>query len=102
MKQSNFSPALALYSKILPLSVLGLIFMGALVTSNDAGLAVPDWPNIFVADVLYSETSIARWLVTLSLMFGNMLTILSIQNNDCYLDAFANVINWDDVAGRLA
>lgn len=27
--------------------VLGLIFMGALVTSHDAGLSVPDWPTTF-------------------------------------------------------
>lgn len=35
------------YSKILPFAVLFLIFMGALVTSNGAGLAVPDWPTTY-------------------------------------------------------
>ena len=47
METSKTSPALSIFSKILPLGVLGLIFMGALVTSNDAGLAVPDWPNTY-------------------------------------------------------
>ena len=47
MELSNPSTALSIFSKTLPIAVLGLIFMGALVTSNDAGLAVPDWPNTY-------------------------------------------------------
>jgi cytochrome c oxidase assembly protein subunit 15 len=35
------------YTKLLVVSVLGLIFFGALVTSHDAGLAVPDWPTSY-------------------------------------------------------
>jgi cytochrome c oxidase assembly protein subunit 15 len=35
------------YSKLLVFAVLGLIFFGALVTSHDAGLAVPDWPTSY-------------------------------------------------------
>ena len=31
----------------LPFAVFGLIFMGALVKSHEAGLAVPDWPTTF-------------------------------------------------------
>lgn len=38
---------LRLFSKLVCLSVFFLIFKGALVTSNDAGLAVPDWPTSF-------------------------------------------------------
>jgi heme a synthase len=32
---------------VLALSTLGLVFAGGSVTSNDAGLAVPDWPTTF-------------------------------------------------------
>lgn len=36
---------LRFFSKVLALATLFLIFMGALVTSHNAGLAVPDWPT---------------------------------------------------------
>jgi cytochrome c oxidase assembly protein subunit 15 len=39
--------ALGLYSTFVLLSVFFLIFAGASVTSNQAGLAVPDWPMTF-------------------------------------------------------
>lgn len=39
--------ALRVYSWVLFFLVLGLILKGALVTSHDAGLAVPDWPTTF-------------------------------------------------------
>lgn len=38
---------LARYAKIVVLATLGLIFVGGLVTSKDAGLSVPDWPTSF-------------------------------------------------------
>ena len=38
---------LSLYSKLLTCFVLSLILLGALVTSHDAGLSVPDWPSSF-------------------------------------------------------
>lgn len=41
------NPWLKRYSIFVAFSVLLLILKGALVTSNDAGLAVPDWPNSF-------------------------------------------------------
>ncbi|MCO6430870.1 MAG: COX15/CtaA family protein [Deltaproteobacteria bacterium] len=41
------SPGLRLFSKVVCGAVVFLIFMGALVTSNEAGLAVPDWPTSF-------------------------------------------------------
>jgi len=40
-------PWLRFYTKLFSFAVLFLIFMGALVTSHDAGLAVPDWPTTF-------------------------------------------------------
>lgn len=41
------TPGLRLFSKIFAVLVGGLILMGALVTSHDAGLAVPDWPTSY-------------------------------------------------------
>lgn len=41
------SPWLRRYSKLVALLVLGLILKGALVTSHDAGLSVPDWPTSY-------------------------------------------------------
>lgn len=38
---------LRLYSKVVCAAVASLIFFGALVTSHDAGLAVPDWPTTY-------------------------------------------------------
>lgn len=35
------------YSQLVVLATLGLIFLGAMVTSRDAGLSVPDWPLSF-------------------------------------------------------
>ena len=40
-------PRLRIYSKFLVVSVFLLIFKGALVTSNYAGLTVPDWPSSY-------------------------------------------------------
>lgn len=45
--ESFTTRALRLYSKIVCASVLGLIFFGALVTSHNAGLSVPDWPTTY-------------------------------------------------------
>lgn len=35
------------FTKVVAASTLFLIFAGAMVTSHDAGLAVPDWPNTY-------------------------------------------------------
>ncbi|RIL09501.1 MAG: hypothetical protein DCC75_06385 [Proteobacteria bacterium] len=40
-------PWLRRYSKLVCLATFCLLFMGALVTSNQAGLAVPDWPTSY-------------------------------------------------------
>jgi cytochrome c oxidase assembly protein subunit 15 len=41
---SRYSPALHRYAVFTAAATLFLLLAGALVTSNDAGLAVPDWP----------------------------------------------------------
>ena len=42
-----FDPALAFYAKFIVAATFVLIFIGGLVTSNNAGMAVPDWPLSF-------------------------------------------------------
>ncbi len=42
-----FSPALAIYAKCVVAATFALIFIGGLVTTNNAGMAVPDWPLSF-------------------------------------------------------
>src|SRR3954452_14536544 len=44
---SSYNPAYHRFTLFLSLCVFLLIIAGALVTSNDAGLAVPDWPTSF-------------------------------------------------------
>lgn len=41
------SPSLHAFAAFVAFATLVLIFMGGLVTSHDAALAVPDWPNSF-------------------------------------------------------
>jgi heme a synthase len=43
----RYNPALHRFSIVLAVAVFLLIVAGALVTSNNAGLAVPDWPTSF-------------------------------------------------------
>lgn len=45
VSQSRF--ALHVYLIVQSLLILGLIFLGGLVTSTDSGLSVPDWPTSF-------------------------------------------------------
>ena len=47
MTHSGYNAALHRFTKILAALTFLLIAAGALVTSNDAGLAVPDWPTSF-------------------------------------------------------
>ncbi len=42
-----FNPALALFAKGVVAATFALIFIGGLVTSHTAGMAVPDWPLSF-------------------------------------------------------
>src|SRR6201984_713178 len=48
------------YVLISTISVLGLICSGGLVTSHEAGMAVPDWPNSFGYNVFLFP--ISRWV----------------------------------------
>ncbi len=41
------NPWLHRYAQLLVAYTILLIFVGAMVTSLDAGLAVPDWPTTF-------------------------------------------------------
>src|SRR4026209_1464924 len=47
MTRSADNPWLALFALLTALSTLVLICIGGLVTSHEAGMAVPDWPNSF-------------------------------------------------------
>jgi len=47
LSQSTYNAALHRFTTILAGLIFLLIAAGALVTSNDAGLAVPDWPTSF-------------------------------------------------------
>jgi cytochrome c oxidase assembly protein subunit 15 len=44
---AQFNPGLALFSKLVCVTTLGLIFAGGVVTSKNVGLAVPDWPTSY-------------------------------------------------------
>jgi len=55
---ANFG--LRLFSKILVVAVLCLIFIGSLVTSHDAGLSVPDWPTTYGQNMYLFPYS--KWL----------------------------------------
>lgn len=44
---ATFNPALAFYAKCVVAATFALIFIGGLVTSYNAGMAVPDWPLSF-------------------------------------------------------
>lgn len=46
-QQSNESRIWTIISRIVVFSVFWMIFVGGLVTSKDAGMAVPDWPMSF-------------------------------------------------------
>lgn len=57
---SGTPPALHAYAVFVAVSILVLICSGGLVTSNDAGLAVPDWPTSFGYNMFAFPLS--RWL----------------------------------------
>lgn len=54
------SSKLRIFSKLVCFSVVLLIFKGALVTSNDAGLAVPDWPTSYGENMFLFHPS--KWV----------------------------------------
>jgi cytochrome c oxidase assembly protein subunit 15 len=47
MEPAAYNPALYRISLLTTAAIFPLIFLGGLVTSHQAGLAVPDWPNSF-------------------------------------------------------
>lgn len=55
-----YSPWRHAYTVLMTVSILGLICSGGLVTSNDAGLAVPDWPTSYGYNMFAFPVS--RWL----------------------------------------
>ena len=47
MTRTTTNPWLARFAILTALATLVLICLGGLVTSHEAGMAVPDWPNTF-------------------------------------------------------
>ncbi len=58
--QNGHSPWLHRYTVFLALSILVLICSGGMVTSKNAGLAVPDWPNSYGYNMFAFPVS--RWV----------------------------------------
>ena len=67
MKSSN--RPLYFYSLFVVLATLGLIFLGALVTSNNAGMSVPDWPTTFNYNMF--AVPFQKWLTPQAMEMGN-------------------------------
>src|SRR5437588_10845288 len=47
MSDARYNPALHTIALVTAAATLLLIFMGGLVTSHQAGMSVPDWPNSY-------------------------------------------------------
>src|SRR5205085_8721728 len=47
MDRKSYNPTLHWIALLTAAATFPLIFMGGLVTSHDAGLSVPDWPNSY-------------------------------------------------------
>ena len=59
-QESGYLPWLHWYAVILALSIVALICSGGMVTSKNAGLAVPDWPNSYGYNMFAFPVS--RWV----------------------------------------
>ena len=59
MRRSESNPSLSRYAAFTALATLGLICLGGLVTSHEAGLAVPDWPTTYGYNMFFFP--ISRW-----------------------------------------
>lgn len=59
-RNAGYLPGFHAYAVFMTVSILVLICSGGLVTSNDAGLAVPDWPTSFGYNMFAFPFS--RWL----------------------------------------
>ena len=53
-------PNLSRYTAMVAVATLGLICLGGLVTSHEAGLAVPDWPNSYGYNMFFFPVS--KWV----------------------------------------
>lgn len=60
MTHAPHQPWLHRFAVLTVLATLGLIWMGGLVTSHGAGMAVPDWPTSYGYNMFYLPFS--RWL----------------------------------------
>src|SRR2546421_11534933 len=68
MNGSSYNPALHWLALLTACATFPLIFMGGLVTSHQAGMSVPDWPNsygynmflfpprLWIGGILYEHT----------------------------------------------
>jgi heme a synthase len=59
VNRSASNPWLSRYAALTALATLGLICLGGLVTSHEAGLAVPDWPTTYGYNMFFFP--ISRW-----------------------------------------
>ncbi len=60
MERRSYRPWLHRYAVVTALATLVLICFGGLVTSHEAGMAVPDWPNTFGYNLFFFPVS--RWV----------------------------------------
>lgn len=60
MQSKPVSPWLHRFAVFTALATLGLVWMGGLVTSHGAGMAVPDWPTTYGYNMFYFPFS--KWL----------------------------------------
>src|SRR2546428_5770727 len=60
MTRTTDNPWLARFALLTALATLVLVCFGGLVTSHDAGMAVPDWPNTFGHNLFFFP--ISQWV----------------------------------------
>ncbi len=60
MTEPSYTPALKRFAVFTAVSTFFLICVGGLVTSHEAGLAVPDWPNSFGYNMFFFPFS--KWI----------------------------------------
>jgi cytochrome c oxidase assembly protein subunit 15 len=60
MSRTTANPWLARFARLTALATLVLVCFGGLVTSHEAGMAVPDWPNTFGHNLFFFPVS--QWV----------------------------------------
>src|SRR6266550_3884177 len=85
MPSTRYHPALHTLALLTACATFPLIFMGGLVTSHQAGMSVPDWPNsygynmflfpprLWIGGILYEHTH--RLMGTVVGMFSIVLAV---------------------------